>query len=63
MIYKRNIERIAIMKKIRAGIGIVGMIIILIKIVSDVKDKKAASSNIIGRADGSTSISLAGKGT
>ena len=49
------------MKKIGAGIGVLGMIIILIKIVSDAKDKKAASVNIIGGADGPTSIFLAGK--
>ncbi len=46
------------MKKIGAGIGVLGMIIILIKIISDAKDKKAATTNIIGGADEPTIIFL-----
>lgn len=48
------------MKKIGICIGVLGLMI-LIKILLDAKDKKAASTNIIGGADGSTTIYLAGK--
>lgn len=48
-------------KKIGVGIGIFGITIIFIKVLLNAKDKKAASSNIIGRADEPTIIFLAGK--
>lgn len=48
------------MKKIGICIGVLGLII-LIKVLLDAKDKKAASTNIIGGSDGQTTIYLAGK--
>lgn len=48
------------MKKIGICIGVLGLII-LIKVLLDAKDKKAASTNIIGGADEPTIIYLAGK--
>lgn len=49
-----------IMKKIGICIGLLGLII-LIKVLLEAKDKKAASTNIIGGADGVTTIYLAEK--
>ncbi len=48
------------MKKTGICIGLLGLII-LIKVLLEAKDKKAASTNIIGGADGATTIYLAGK--
>jgi Na+-transporting methylmalonyl-CoA/oxaloacetate decarboxylase beta subunit len=48
------------MKKLEICIGVLGLII-LIKVLLAAKDKKAASTNIIGDANGSTTIYLAGK--
>ena len=48
------------MKKIGICIGVLGLMI-LIKVLLDAKDKKAASTNIIGGSDGQTTIYLAGK--
>lgn len=43
------------MKIIGICIGVLGLII-LIKVLFDTKDKKAASTNMIGGADGPTTI-------
>ena len=49
------------MKKIGFSIGLLGIALIFFKVILAAKDKKAASTNIIGGADGSTTIYLAGK--
>ena len=48
------------MKKLEICIGVLGLII-LIKVLLAAKDKKAASTNIIGGADGPTTLFLIGK--
>lgn len=48
-------------KEIGVGIGILGITVIFIKVLLNARDKKAASSNIIGRADEPTIISFTDK--
>lgn len=46
------------MIKIGFSIGLLGIGLILFKVILDAKDKKAASTNIIGGAYGQTTIIL-----